>query len=112
MAIFDWSEYATSTGSNFDGASSAEIEYVLSLGASPDRIIFANPCKPEPDIIFAAKVGVNITFYSKDEVVKIKKLLPKCELVLRTQEDGKARCPMGLKYGALSEEVEALLRVS
>ncbi|GAU47074.1 hypothetical protein TSUD_192000 [Trifolium subterraneum] len=34
-----------SLGANFDCASSVEIESVLSLGVSPDRIIYANPCK-------------------------------------------------------------------
>lgn len=102
-------------GSNFDCASRAEIEYVLSLGVSPDRIIFANPCKPEPDIIFAAKVGVNITtFDSTNELDKMKRLHPKCGLVLRIKpmKDGNARCPMGPKYGALPEEVESLLRAA
>ncbi|MCE3049853.1 Mitochondrial 2-oxoadipate and 2-oxoglutarate transporter [Datura stramonium] len=105
-------------GSNFDCASRAEIEYVLSLGVSPDRIIFSNPCKPEPAIIFAAKadrVGANVTtFDSTDEGEKIKKLHPKCELVLRIKpmKDGNARCPMGPKYGALPQEVEPLLRAS
>ncbi|KAM3341583.1 Ornithine decarboxylase [Capsicum chinense] len=102
-------------GSNFDCASRAEIEYVLSLGISPERIVFANPCKPESDIIFAEKVGVNLTTYdSEDEVYKIKKHHPKCELLLRIKpmNDGNARCPMGPKYGALPEEIEPLLRIA
>jgi len=32
-------------GCGFDCASKSEIEEVLSIGVSPDRIIFANPCK-------------------------------------------------------------------
>ncbi|TMW89076.1 hypothetical protein EJD97_017690 [Solanum chilense] len=102
-------------GSNFDCASRAEIEYVLSHGISPDRIVFANPCKPESDIIFAEKIGVNLTTYdSEDEVYKIRKHHPKCELLLRIKPmtDGNARCPMGPKYGALPEEIEPLLRTA
>ncbi|KAL0360481.1 UNVERIFIED_CONTAM: Ornithine decarboxylase [Sesamum radiatum] len=34
-------------GSNFDCASRAEIEAVLSLGVSPNCVIFANPCVVE-----------------------------------------------------------------
>ena len=34
-----------SLGCNFDCASKNEIESVLDLGVSADRIIFANPCK-------------------------------------------------------------------
>lgn len=102
-------------GSNFDCASRAEIEYVLSLGISPDRIVFLNPCKLESDIIFAAKVGVNLTTYdSEDEVYKIRKHHPKSELLLRIKPmlDGNARCPMGPKYSALPEEVDPLLRAA
>ncbi|XP_062098363.1 ornithine decarboxylase-like [Humulus lupulus] len=102
-------------GSGFDCASRAEIETVLGLGVSPDRIIFANPCKPESHIKYAATVGVNLTtFDSKDEVEKIRKWHPKCELLIRIKapDDGGARCPLGPKYGALPDEVEPLLRAA
>lgn len=32
-------------GANFDCASKSEIKKILDMGVSPDRIIFANPCK-------------------------------------------------------------------
>lgn len=98
--------------SNFDCASRAEIDYVLSLGVSPDRILFANPCKPEADLTYAAKVGVNLTtFDSTNEVEKIKRLHPKCDLLLRIKPvtESNARCQLGTKYGALPEEIEDLL---
>ncbi|XP_045806378.1 ornithine decarboxylase-like [Trifolium pratense] len=102
-------------GSNFDCASRAEIESVLSLGVSPDRIIYANPCKSESHIKYAASVGVNVTtFDSVGEVEKIRKWHPKCELILRIkpEEDSGAWCCLGLKYGALVEEVPELLRAA
>ncbi|MCD9642816.1 Mitochondrial 2-oxoadipate and 2-oxoglutarate transporter [Datura stramonium] len=102
-------------GFNFDCASNAEIEYVLSLGISPDPIVFANPCKLESNIIFTAKVGVNLmTFDSEEEVYKIRKHHLKCELLLRIKpmDDSSARCPMRPKYNALPEEVEPLLRTA
>ncbi|CAI0435050.1 unnamed protein product [Linum tenue] len=43
-------------GASFDCASRAEIESVLSLGVSPSRILFANPCKPESHIAYAAEI--------------------------------------------------------
>ncbi|KAK2392697.1 ornithine decarboxylase [Trifolium repens] len=102
-------------GSNFDCASRAEIESVLSLGISPDRIIYANPCKSESHIKYAASVGVNVTtFDSVGEVEKIRKWHPKCELILRVkpEEDSGAWCCLGLKYGALFEEVPELLKAA
>jgi len=104
-----------SLGSNFDCASRAEIESVLSLGVSPDRIIYANPCKSESHIKYAASVGVNVTtFDCVGEVEKIKKWHPKCELLLRIkpEEDSGARSCLGLKYGALHNEVPELLKAA
>ncbi|OIV96299.1 hypothetical protein TanjilG_09726 [Lupinus angustifolius] len=102
-------------GSSFDCASRAEIESVLSLGVSPDRIIYANPCKSESHIKYAATVGVNVTtFDSKEEIHKIKKWHPKCELLIRIKppQDSGARNALGLKYGALPEEVKPLLQAA
>ena len=102
-------------GSGFDCASKAEIETVLGLGVSAAQIVFANPCKPEAHIKYAASVGVNLTtFDSLDEVEKIRKWHPKCALLIRIKapDDGGARCPLGPKYGALPEEVEPLLQAA
>ena len=49
--------------SSFDCASRTEIETVLALGVSSDRIIFANHCKAESHIKYAASVGVNLTTF-------------------------------------------------
>ncbi|XP_025012393.2 ornithine decarboxylase [Ricinus communis] len=43
-------------GANFDCASQAEIEAILGLGISPDRILYANPCKSVSHIKYAARV--------------------------------------------------------
>ncbi|KAJ6736455.1 ORNITHINE DECARBOXYLASE-LIKE [Salix viminalis] len=102
-------------GSNFDCASRAEIESVLSLGVSPDRIIYANPCKQESHIKYAASVGVNLTtFDAKEELDKIRKWHSKCALLIRIKgpDDSGARCPLGAKYGALPEEVTPLLQAA
>ncbi|CAL5332078.1 unnamed protein product [Camellia sinensis] len=102
-------------GSSFDCASRAEIETVLSLGVSPDRIVYANPCKAESHIKYAASVGVNLTtFDSKEEIVKIRKYHPNCDLLIRVKspDDGGARCPLGPKYGALPEEIAPLLQAA
>ncbi|KAF6135643.1 hypothetical protein GIB67_028214 [Kingdonia uniflora] len=103
-------------GGNFDCASKAEIQAILALGVSADRIIFANPCKAEAHIKYAAAVGVNLTtFDSVDEVEKMRKWHPKCNLLLRLKSpntDENAKCPLGGKYGALPEEVMPLLQAA
>ncbi|KAF5740908.1 ornithine decarboxylase-like [Tripterygium wilfordii] len=102
-------------GASFDCASRAEIESVLSLGISPKRIAYANPCKAESHIRYAASVGVDLTtFDSIDEVKKIRKWHPNTALLLRVKapDDEGARCPLGAKYGALDEEIEPLLQAA
>ncbi len=49
-----------------------EIEKVLGLGVSPERIIFANPCKIISHLKYAAKCGVKkMTFDRKNELYKV-----------------------------------------
>ncbi|XP_060206425.1 ornithine decarboxylase-like [Lycium barbarum] len=99
-------------GANFDCASLLEIDTVLSLGISPNQIIFANPCKAISHIKHAAAVGVNLTtFDSKLEVDKIKKWHPKCHLLLRIKapSDSGSLRPLGKKFGVLAEEIDSLL---
>ena len=98
-------------GSNFDCASPAEIQQVLAEGVSPERILYANPCKRTEDIVFARVCGVSTTtFDSECELGKIAKFYPECKLVLRIRaDDPKARCPLGNKYGAEERDWDVLL---
>lgn len=64
----------------FDCASMGEISKILSLGVSPDRIIFANPTKFISHIKYASKVRVTkMTFDSEDELYKISDVFPSAE---------------------------------
>ncbi|XP_050209136.1 ornithine decarboxylase-like [Mercurialis annua] len=102
-------------GCNFDCASKAEIQSVLSLGVSPDRIVYANPCKAGNHIKYAANVGVNLTtFDSIYEIDKISKLHPNCSLLLRIKGpvDSVSKYPLDSKFGALPEEIEPLLKAA
>ncbi|CAM6044744.1 unnamed protein product [Sphagnum compactum] len=101
-------------GAGFDCASKAEIAQVLDLGVSTERIVFANPCKIQSHVAYAASVGVNImTFDSESEVQKVKANHPRGSLLLRIRTDDRgARCSLGVKYGALMNEVENLLLVA
>ncbi|CAN6198996.1 unnamed protein product [Urochloa humidicola] len=99
-------------GAGFDCSSPAEMDAVLALGVSADRIIYANPCKPEPHIAYAASVGVDLTtFDSADELGKIRRFHPGCKLLLRLKvpDTGCALLDLGTKYGAREEEVAPLL---
>ena len=71
-------------GLGFDCASKGEIQTILNLGVSPDRIIFANPCKQASFIRYAAAHNVSMmTFDNEQELHKIKSTYPDAELVIR-----------------------------
>jgi ornithine decarboxylase len=98
-------------GSNFDCASSAEIQQVLDLGVDPERILYANPCKRFQDVIFAKKNGImRTTFDSVCELKKMARAGWSPELLLRIRaDDPKARCNLGVKYGAEEHDWDILL---
>ena len=99
-------------GAGFDCASAFELELVLSLGVSPSRVIFANPCKRPADLKAIAKHKVPYTtFDSVGELQKIASMCPDVGAVLRIRaDDPTARMPFGAKYGALlATEVPHLL---
>jgi ornithine decarboxylase len=103
-------------GTSFDCASTAEIKQVLSLASapSPDRIIFANPCKPASFIRTAAESGVAMmTFDNADELHKIRRVYPDAKLVLRIlTDDSKSLCRLGLKFGAPLASCPGLLELA
>ncbi|KAK2660947.1 hypothetical protein Ddye_007480 [Dipteronia dyeriana] len=100
-------------GSNFDCASNGEIEAIMVLGVSPDRIVFANLCKAGSHIKYAARVGVNLTtFDSREELDKMQMWHLKCKLLTRIKPPLECKDVRELitKFGALNEEVLPLLR--
>lgn len=103
-------------GTNFDCASTTEIAQVMALPSapSPDRIIFANPCKPPSHIRAAHNHGVeHMTFDNADELHKIKRVHPGAKLVLRIlTDDSKSLCRLGLKFGAPLDTCPALLKLA
>ena len=98
-------------GTNFDCASSDEMDRVLALGVAADRIIFANPCKAAPQIAHARRVGVKLmTFDNEDELAKVARVYPDAELVLRiATDDAHSLCRFSSKFGAPMDAVPHLL---
>jgi len=101
-------------GANFDCASKGEINTVLDLGVSPDRIVFANPCKQTSHIKFAKTHNVRMmTFDNEVELHKIKQHFPNAELIIRIKvDDSKSLCKFGIKFGVDPCEAIDLLKVA
>ncbi|KAF6037130.1 hypothetical protein EB796_004538 [Bugula neritina] len=102
-------------GTGFDCASKAEIQSVLALGVSSDRIVYANPCKQSNNIRYAEKVGVDLmTFDNEAELRKIQRCFPTARLVLRIlpPPTEKIRCVLGNKFGCEVEDCHKLFRLA
>lgn len=105
-------ELLASLGTGFDCASKNEITKVLSLGVSPDRIIYANPCKQQNMIQYSKRVGVDLmTFDNEVELHKVKANFPEARLVLRilAPKTDKVQSQLGNKFGCLPCDVKPLL---
>lgn len=98
-------------GVNFDCASMAEIDTVLSLHVDSSRILFANPCKRKCDLQRAYELGIQtLTFDSICELEKIAAILPYANLILRIYaNDPTAQCVLSNKFGAYEEEWQPIL---
>ncbi|KAI9226935.1 MAG: pyridoxal-dependent decarboxylase [Piptocephalis tieghemiana] len=99
-------------GTGFDCASRSEFLQVLEAGVSPDRIIYANPCKQASHLRAAASANVRLlTFDNADELDKLARLHPHAQCVLRIRvDDSKSICQLGAKFGASPDRAESLLR--
>lgn len=98
-------------GTGFDCASKQEIQQVLDMGVDAGRIIYANPCKTNSYVRYAAKQQVKqMTFDNAEELHKVKQCFPEAELFLRISTDDESSvCRLSLKFGAALDSVPALL---
>ncbi|XP_070389377.1 ornithine decarboxylase-like isoform X2 [Dermacentor albipictus] len=98
-----------SLGVNFDCSNKVEIETVMQLGVSPERIIFAHPIKSVEHLNYAKRNNVTLmTFDSADELDKIKDKNARFHIgaafkhptvFQRTIEDAKAVFDVGRELG-------------
>lgn len=93
-------------GCGFDVASKKEMEMVLKYSTRKDDIVFANPCKPNSHIKYAAANKVNMmTFDNENELKKIKKLHPDAKVILRiATDDSDSICQFSQKFGAIKSD--------
>lgn len=88
-------------GANFDCASKNEIDIVLKLGFSPDRIVYANPCKTNSYIRYANESNIQLTTVdNSQELYKLQKYHPECGILIRiATDDETAQCRLSTKFG-------------
>ena len=100
-------------GIPFDCASKQEIMDALQW-TTPDRILYANPCKFSSHITYAKEQSVSLTVVDCEcEMYKMKELYPECRLLLRIAvNDESSQCQLSSKFGCSMTDVPHLLLLS
>lgn len=100
-----------SRGSNFDVATVYEMDQVMSLGVSPERISFGNTIKKERDIEYAYKKGIRLFVTDSDsDLKKISRAAPGSRVFFRILCDGSgADWPLSRKFGAYPDSTYKLI---
>ena len=99
-------------GSYFDVASRHEIDQLLSLGVSPERMSFGNTIKKEEDIAYAFHKGIRLfTTDSRSDIEKLARQAPGAKVNFRLLlEGGGADWPLSKKFGAHPDMVFKLIK--
>lgn len=101
-------------GSHFDVASRGEIEKLLSLGVSPEKMSFGNTIKKSSDIEFAFKNGINMfAVDSEMEIEKIAINAPGSNIYVRISTNGMesdADWPLTRKFGTSVDHAIQLVK--
>jgi diaminopimelate decarboxylase len=77
---------------------------VLSVGAHRDNVIYSNPIKDETDLVWAENNGIKYTTAdSIDELIKIRQLAPKMQILwrisIKEEATDKLATPFSGKFG-------------
>jgi ornithine decarboxylase len=99
-------------GSCFDAASIYEIDQIMRLGVTPNRISYGNTIKKAVDIKYAYEKGIRI--YATDSMNDLEKIAanaPQSKIIVRVFVDGSntAEWPLTKKFGCTNEEAIEIL---
>lgn len=99
-------------GSNFEVASFNELQILLRLGVTVDRVIYSNPVKPPLHIKRAFEKGLHrFAFDSSYELEKIAANAPGASVYLRfVVNDKDSTFPLSKKFGAEPQDALALMQ--
>jgi ornithine decarboxylase len=101
-------------GSNFDVATRYELDQLLRLGISPDRMSFGNTIKKEKDIAYFYEKGVRLFVTdSMSDLDKISRAAPGSKVFFRLLAEGLgADWPLSKKFGSHPDLARQLIKTS
>lgn len=98
-------------GSNFDVASRYELDFMLSMGVSPDRLSYGNTIKKKTDVSYFYDKGVRLfATDSENDLINIAAVAPQAKVFFRILTEGTgADWPLSRKFGAHSDQLYYLI---
>jgi ornithine decarboxylase len=99
-------------GAFFDIASRYELDLVMSLGVTPDRMSYGNTIKKAKDVAYFYEKGVRMfATDSEEDLRNIASVAPHSKIYVRIimEESGSADWPLSRKFGCHSDMAYALL---
>ncbi len=98
-------------GSNFDVASYAEAQSLLSIGVDATKMLFTNPVKTIPEIVRAYNVGVETFVFDNDsEIQKLARYAPGADVMVRVYTDNdNAIYKQSAKFGCPPNQANRIL---
>ncbi len=101
-------------GSNFDVASRYELDQLLRLGISPDRMSFGNTIKKEKDIAYFYENGVRLFVTdSISDIDKLSRAAPGSKVFFRLLTEGLgADWPLSKKFGSHPDLARQLIKTA
>ncbi len=101
-------------GSNFDVASRYELDQLLRLGVSPDRMSFGNTIKKEKDIAYFYEKGVRLFVTdSISDIDKLSRAAPGSKVFFRLLPEGLgADWPLSKKFGSHPDLARQLIKTA
>ncbi len=104
-------ELLANLGSNFDVASRYELDQLISLGISPDRISYGNTIKKQEDIRYFYNKGVRIyATDSENDLKNIARFAPGVKTFFRILTEGTgADWPLSRKFGSHPDTIYHLI---
>lgn len=104
-------ELLANLGSNFDVASRYELDQLISLGISPDRISYGNTIKKQEDIRYFYNKGVRLyATDSENDLKNIARYAPGVKTFFRILTEGTgADWPLSRKFGSHPDTIYHLI---
>jgi ornithine decarboxylase len=107
-------ELLRNLGHGFDVASQNEVRRILSLGVTPQRMVFSAPVKVPSHIEEAHRRGLDLfVLDSEAEVIKLARLAPRSRVIVRLEvSQCGSQLPLGGKFGVPADEAVRLLKLA